>query len=108
MPPLKEDASDDEAGEVAESATEGKHDEMSAFKVDQNGTRREIIQRDDVILTPQQVQQNWLEIESAMLKELQTWARLKCFSRRPAKERRTSLTHVGSSSKDAAIHYHSC
>ncbi len=42
------------------------HDEMVAFKVDQNGPRREIVQRDDDIRTPQQVQQNWLEVESAM------------------------------------------
>ena len=59
--------------------------EMASVKVDQNGTRREIIQRDDDILTLQQVQQP--EAESAMLKELQTWATLKRFSRRPAKER---------------------
>jgi len=48
-----------------------------------NDVRREIIQRDDDLLTPQQIKEHWKDVETAMLKELHTWAKLKCFSRKP-------------------------
>ena len=39
-------------------------------------------QRDDDLLTPEETRQRWPEVEAAMLKELLTWAKLQCFSRK--------------------------
>ena len=58
--------------------------EMLVYKTSkQSGTRRLITQRDDDLLTPEEVRLRWREVEVAMLKELRTWAELKCFSRKP-------------------------
>ena len=57
-------------------------DEMVVFKVEANSVRKQIVKRDDDILSPQQVKDHWPEVSAAMLKELQTWAKLKCFSRK--------------------------
>ena len=61
---------------------------MVGFEVDQHGARREVVKRDDDILTKQQVSEDWAEVEKSMLKELMTWAKLKCFSRKPQAEAR--------------------
>ena len=53
------------------------------FKTSATGTRRVVTQRDDDLLTPAEVKERWPEVEKAMLQELQTWAKLKCFSRKP-------------------------
>eukprot|EP00974_Lingulodinium_polyedra_P073045 7069775-Lingulodinium_polyedra.AAC.1 len=45
--------------------------------------RQTVVQRDDDVLAPGQLKTHWREVRQAMLKELQTWAKLKCFSRRP-------------------------
>eukprot|EP00974_Lingulodinium_polyedra_P091985 8915776-Lingulodinium_polyedra.AAC.1 len=45
--------------------------------------RQTVVQRDDDMFTQEQLRTHWLEVRQAMLKELQTWAQLKCFSRRP-------------------------
>ena len=54
-----------------------------SYKVETNAVRRAVVQRDDDVLTLQQLDVHLPEVEQAMLKELQTWAKLKCFSRRP-------------------------
>jgi hypothetical protein len=53
--------------------------------------RREIIQRDDDLLTAAQVKEHWKDVEASMLKELQTWAKLKCFSRKPRSQARNII-----------------
>ena len=58
-------------------------DQMLVYKTSkQSGTRRLATQRDDDRLTPEEVRLRWREVEAAMLKELRTWAGLKCFSRK--------------------------
>ena len=49
----------------------------------QSGLKTAVIQRDTDLLTPEEVRQHHDEVMAAMLKELQTWAKYKCFSRRP-------------------------
>ena len=66
-------------------------DEQLVLKVETNSTRRAVVQRDDDVLSPQQVNEHWPEIEGAMLKELQTWAKLQCFSRKPKTEARNVI-----------------
>ena len=60
----------------------------TVYKVETNMTRRAVVQRDDDVLTPQQLDEHWPEVEQAMLKELQTWAKLKCFRRKPLQHAR--------------------
>ena len=52
------------------------------FKTTATGSRRVVTQRDDDLLTPTEVKEQWPAVEAAMLKELLTWAKLKCFSRK--------------------------
>ncbi len=85
---MEGDSADDEAGEVdfavypprtysvPNQPRQVSNDEVVSFEVDHRGTRREIIQRDDDILTPQQVQQHCLVVESAMLRDLWSCKRL--------------------------------
>ena len=47
--------------------------------------------RDDDILTKQQISEHWPEVEKPMPKELMTWAKLKCFSRKPRSEARNII-----------------
>ena len=56
--------------------------EIVLLQVGPNARRQESVQRDDDILTPAQLKEHWPEVKKAMLKELQTWATLKCFSRK--------------------------
>ena len=59
-------------------------DQLLIYKTSkQSGTRRMVTQRDDDLLTPEETRQRWREVETAMLKELRTWAELKSFSRKP-------------------------
>ena len=52
--------------------------EMLVFAVSaKTGTRRKVVQRDDDLLTPQQLQENWKEVQAARLNELKTWQELK-------------------------------
>jgi transcriptional regulator with XRE-family HTH domain len=55
--------------------------QILVFATDQNGTRRQVVQRDDDVLTPQQVKEHWPEVMEAMHKELKTWLKYKRFSR---------------------------
>ena len=59
-------------------------DQMLVYKTSkQSGSRRLVTQRDDDLLTPEEVRLRWREVEAAMLKELRTWVELKCLSRKP-------------------------
>ena len=49
----------------------------------QSGVKTAVIQRDTDNLTPDELAKHKDEVMAAMLKELQTWAKYKCFSRRP-------------------------
>ncbi len=58
-------------------------DQMLTFKTSSAGARRIVTQRGDDLLTPEETEQRWPGVEAVMLKELLTWAKLKCFSRKP-------------------------
>ena len=60
-----------------------KSGEIALLQTGPNAVRQAVVKRDDDILTAEQIKQHWPEIQKAMIKELQTWAKLKCFSRRP-------------------------
>ena len=64
----------------------GKHamDELSrySYKVGSDATRRVVVQKDDDTLTAEETRKHWRQVEQAMLDELITWAKLKCFSRK--------------------------
>ena len=47
---------------------------------------RQVVVKEDDLLTPAEVKQQYPEVQKAMLKELTTWANLKCFSRKPKKD----------------------
>ena len=51
-----------------------------------NDVKRQVVVKEDDLLTPNEVKQQYPEVQKAMLKELKTWADLKCFSRKPRKE----------------------
>ena len=59
------------------------HGEIILLHMGHNTVRQAVVKRDDDLLTPAQLKENWPDVQKAMLKELQTWAQLKCFSRRP-------------------------
>jgi len=65
--------------------------EIVLLQIGENTVRQTVVKRDDDILTTEQVKQYWPEIQRAMLKELQTWARLKCFSRRKRQDTRNII-----------------
>jgi hypothetical protein len=56
--------------------------EIVIFKVSADSVRREVVRRDDGILTGQQFEERWPEVQESMPEELLTWAKSKCFSRR--------------------------
>ena len=56
-----------------------------------NKVRQVVVKRDDDVLTPEQLKQHWPEVRQAMLKELQTWCKLKSFSRRPRRGARNVI-----------------
>ena len=47
-----------------------------------SASRRIVVHRDDDLLTPEQVNEHWDEVQKARLKELTSWNDLKCFSRK--------------------------
>jgi hypothetical protein len=57
----------------------------------ENVVRRAVVKRDDDILTPDEEVKHRKEVEAAMLQELQTWAKFKCFSRKPKREARNII-----------------
>ena len=62
-----------------------------AAKLEDNDVRRAVVQRDGDVMTHEQVNEQWPEVEQAMLKELQTWATLKCCSRKLRKDARNII-----------------
>jgi len=52
-------------------------------KAKNNSTRGKVVKRDDDLLTPEETEAHWPEILEAMAKELQTWVKLSCISRKP-------------------------
>ena len=65
--------------------------EIVLLQVGPTTMRQEVVQRDDDILTQAQLKEYWPDVRKAMLKELQTWAKLKCFSRRARKDARNII-----------------
>merc|ERR1712012_284501 len=63
-------------------------DQMICFKVVNNKVKSSVISRDDELLTPEETKKHWPEVCQAMLKELQTWQKLNCFSRKLRKDAR--------------------
>ena len=57
--------------------------EIVLLQMNENTVRQAVVHRDDDVLTSDQLKQHWPEVQKAMLKELLTWEKLKCFSRRP-------------------------
>ena len=66
-------------------------DQMICFKVVNNTVKSSAISRDDDLLTSEEVKKHWPEVCQAMLKELQTWQKLKCFSRKQRKDARNII-----------------
>ena len=57
--------------------------EIVLLQMNENTVRQAVVHRDDDVLTSDQLKQHWPEVQKSMLKELLTWEKLKCFSRRP-------------------------
>ena len=53
--------------------------------------KKAVVKRDDDILTKEEILQHREEIEAAMLAELNTWAKFKCFSRKLRKNARNII-----------------
>ena len=66
-------------------------DEMVLLQMGVNKVRQTVVKRDDDVLTPAELQEHRQEVRQAMLKELQTWNKLKCFSRRPRRGARNII-----------------
>ena len=64
---------------------------MVLLQIGPNTLRQEVVKRDDDILTPAQLKEHWPDVQKAMLKELQTWAELRCFSRKSRREARNII-----------------
>ena len=65
--------------------------EIVLLQMGPNKVRQFVVHRDDDVLTSAQSKEHWLAVRKAMLKELQTWDQLKCFSRRPRKGARNVI-----------------
>ena len=68
-----------------------KSGEIVLLQIGRNTVRQVVVQRDDDILAPAQLKEHWPEVKKAMLNELQTWAKLKCCSRRPRSSARNVI-----------------
>ena len=66
-------------------------DEMLVYTVKHNEVRAKIIKLDDDLLTPAEVKEHYPQVLKAMSKELQTWAKLKCFSRKSKSQARNIM-----------------
>ena len=66
-------------------------DQMICFKVVNTKVKSSVISRDDELLTPEETRKHWPEVCQAMLKELQTWQKLNCFSRKLRKDARNII-----------------
>ena len=57
--------------------------EMVLFRLNSKGATQEVARQDIQLLTAEQLSSNWPEVQEAMLRELQAWAKLGHLSRRP-------------------------
>ena len=46
-----------------------KPDEMVVYRLEENETRRQVVKRDDDVLSPEEIKTHWSECLTAMLKE---------------------------------------
>ena len=58
-------------------------DEMVLIQMGHNIVRQAVVQRDDDLLTPEQLKTHWAEVHAAMLKELQTRGQTEVFQPPP-------------------------
>jgi hypothetical protein len=65
--------------------------QVLASRLEENDTRRTVVKRDDDVLTEEEKNARWPEITEPMLKELKTWATLKCFSRKQRSQARNII-----------------
>ena len=70
---------------------EPKSGEIVLLQIGPNTVRQVVVQRDDDMCTLAQLKEFWPEVKKAMLNELQTWAKLKCFSRKPRSSARNVI-----------------
>ena len=61
------------------------------YKVTNNRVKARVAQRDDALLTPQELKDNWKQVVEAMDKELRTWVKLECVSRKPKADARNVI-----------------
>ena len=74
------------------TSDKGQSGEHVSFKFDRSRkVTRQVVVKEDDLLTPAEVKEQYPEVQKAMLKELKTWATLKCFSRRPKKHARNII-----------------
>lgn len=62
---------------------EPKEEDIVELRCYESHVRKAVIDRQDNLMTPEEIKQNAEECYKAMLRELQTWSELKCFQRRP-------------------------
>ena len=55
------------------------------------GQKRIVVDREDSTLSTQEVHSHWPDVAAAMQKELETWAKLNCFSRKLRKDSRNVI-----------------
>ena len=65
--------------------------EMVLLSMGTEAVRQTVVKRDDDVLTPDEIKKEWPRVQEAMLKELKTWAKLKCFSRKSRREARNII-----------------
>ena len=53
--------------------------------------KKVVVERDDAILTKEEEQKHWPEVAAAIQKELETWVKYKCVSRKSRKEARNII-----------------
>ena len=55
------------------------------------GQKKVSVERDDALLTPEEVKQHWQEVLAAIQKELETWVDMECISRKPRAQARNII-----------------
>ena len=64
---------------------------MHVFAVKKGSVKTKVVKRDDDLLTKEETEKHWADVVVAMKKELQTWAKLKCFSRKARQHARNII-----------------
>jgi len=68
---------------------EGEHLCVRIYKT--TGSSQKVVQRDDALLTPEEVQKNWKEVMVAIKQELETWVKYGCVSRKKRRDARNII-----------------